>query len=101
MSSVTEAITVALGKQGGMLFGPRRCLLRVRSHGVAPELWIENRDRGRRSSVGESATGEQQRSFQLSAVMGQKGLWAETVSDCDRRDFSAAGLRQPQMPSNL
>ena len=25
MSSVTEAITVALGKQGGMLFGARAC----------------------------------------------------------------------------
>jgi len=51
MSSVTEAITVALGKQGGMLFGPRRCLLRVRSHGVAPEwLWVK-RDCGLKLSV--------------------------------------------------
>src|SRR2546429_679854 len=34
-----------------------------------------NRDDGKRKSGSESATEKQQRSFQLSAVVGGKGLW--------------------------
>src|SRR5439155_15991875 len=42
MSSVTEAITVALGKQGGMLFGARAC--RFAFHPRSPEQGIRVRE---------------------------------------------------------
>src|SRR5207244_10759765 len=42
--------------------------------GIAPSCGL-NRDDGKRKSGSESATEKQQRSFQLSAVVGGKGLW--------------------------
>src|SRR6266478_4751613 len=42
MSSVTEATTVALGKQGGMLFGARAC--RFAFHPRSPEQGIRVRE---------------------------------------------------------
>src|SRR5438874_443750 len=63
--------------------------------GIAPSCGL-NRDDGKRKSGSESATEKQQRSFQLSAVVGGKGLW---VAAWKRQRISAV-TRISELPSD-